>query len=87
LPSGISKTERDDEQTNVLVSQARLFCPPVNGDFYRIANLLNDTERTVVKRVRDFTEREIAPIIDDYWARTNFLSRSFQSSPRSKSAA
>jgi glutaryl-CoA dehydrogenase len=61
--------------------------PAVDGDFYRVANLLNDTERAVVKRVRDFMEREIAPIIDDYWGATNFLLRSFQSSPRSKSAA
>ena len=39
--------------------------PPIDGDFYRIGNLLNDTERAVVKRVRDFMEREVAPIIDD----------------------
>ena len=38
--------------------------PPVDGDFYRVANLLNDAESAVVKRVRDFMEREIAPIID-----------------------
>ena len=31
--------------------------PPVNGDFYRIADLLDPTERAVVKRVRDFMEK------------------------------
>jgi glutaryl-CoA dehydrogenase len=46
--------------------------PPVDGDFYRIANLLDDSESAIVKRVRDFMEREIAPIIDDYWARDKF---------------
>src|SRR5262249_26530196 len=46
--------------------------PPINGDFYRVANLLDDKESAVVKRVRDFMEREIAPIIDDYWARDKF---------------
>jgi glutaryl-CoA dehydrogenase len=46
--------------------------PAIDGDFYRVANLLSDTERAVVKRVRDFMEREIAPIIDDYWARDKF---------------
>lgn len=46
--------------------------PPINGDFYRVANLLDDKEGAVVKRVRDFMEREIAPIIDDYWARDKF---------------
>ena len=60
--------------------------PPINGDFYHIANLLDDKEDAVVKRVRDFMEREIAPIIDDYWARDKFPLRSFQSSPRWESA-
>jgi len=46
--------------------------PPVDGDFYRIANLLDDSESAIVKRVRDFMELEIAPIIDDYWARDKF---------------
>src|SRR3974377_253512 len=46
--------------------------PPVDGDFYRISNVLNEDERAIVKRVRDFMELEIAPIIDDYWARDKF---------------
>jgi glutaryl-CoA dehydrogenase len=39
--------------------------PPVNGDFYKIADLLDPKERAVVKRVRDFMETEVAPIIED----------------------
>lgn len=39
--------------------------PPINGDFYEIANLLDPKERAVVKRVRDFMETEVAPIIED----------------------
>ena len=46
--------------------------PPVNGDFYRIADLLDPKERAVVKRVRDFMEAEVAPVIEDYWARDQF---------------
>ena len=46
--------------------------PPVNGDFYRITDLLDQKERAVVKRVRDFMEAEVAPIIEDYWARDQF---------------
>src|SRR5262249_3127308 len=46
--------------------------PPADGDFYWIANLLDDSESAIVKRVRDFMEREIAPIIDDYWTRDKF---------------
>ncbi|CEJ15031.1 Acyl-CoA dehydrogenase [bacterium YEK0313] len=46
--------------------------PPVNGDFYRMLHLLGEDERAVVRRVRDFMESEIAPIIEDYWARDAF---------------
>jgi hypothetical protein len=43
--------------------------PSIDGDFYRIANLLNDEERAVGHRVREFMEKEVAPIIEGYWAR------------------
>jgi len=37
--------------------------PPVEGDFYRIAAVLNDSERAPLKNVREFTEGVIAPVI------------------------
>src|SRR5262245_61592218 len=46
--------------------------PPVDGDFYQIADVLDPKERAVVKRVRDFMETEVAPIIEDYWGRDQF---------------
>jgi glutaryl-CoA dehydrogenase len=46
--------------------------PPVNGDFYKIVDVLDPKERAVVKRVRDFMETEVAPIIEDYWGRDQF---------------
>ena len=46
--------------------------PPVNADFYRIADLLDEKERAVAKRVREFMEREVAPIIEEYWGRDEF---------------
>ena len=46
--------------------------PPVDGDFYRIADLLDAKERALTRRVRDFMEAEVAPIIEDYWARDRF---------------
>ena len=58
--------------------------PPVNGDFYRIADLLDPKERAVVKRVRDFMEAEVAPIIEDYWARDQFPHEIIRSSRRSR---
>ena len=46
--------------------------PPIEGDFYRIAAVLNDSERALLKRVREFTEGVIAPVIEDYWSRDAF---------------
>jgi glutaryl-CoA dehydrogenase len=54
-------------------AKAREFVPPpIEGDFYRIADLLDPQERAIVKRVRRFMEVEVAPIIEDYWARDQF---------------
>ncbi|HEY0096508.1 MAG TPA: acyl-CoA dehydrogenase family protein, partial [Archangium sp.] len=43
--------------------------PEPDGDFYEIAGNLDDAERGVVARVRAFMEKEVAPIITDYWMR------------------
>src|SRR5277367_434004 len=63
----------DDTLADRAPVKARAYVPPpVNGDFYRIADLLDQKERAVVKRVRDFMEAEVAPVIEDYWARDQF---------------
>src|SRR6201982_3933501 len=46
--------------------------PPIEGDFYRIAAVMNDSERALLKRVREFTEGVVAPVIEDYWSRDAF---------------
>ena len=46
--------------------------PPIEGDFYRIAAVLNESERALLKRVREFTEGVVAPVIEDYWSRDAF---------------
>lgn len=46
--------------------------PPINGDFYGIATVLNDTERALVQRVRAFTEGVVAPVIEEFWSRDEF---------------
>ena len=46
--------------------------PPVDGDFYRMLDILNPQEQKIAKRVRDFMESEVAPVIEDYWARDKF---------------
>jgi glutaryl-CoA dehydrogenase len=63
----------DDTLADRAPAKARAYIPPpVNGDFYKIADLLEPEERAVVKCVRDFMEAEVAPVIEDYWARDQF---------------
>jgi glutaryl-CoA dehydrogenase len=45
--------------------------PPV-ADFYRIDDLLTDSEREIRDRVRMFSDKEVTPIINDYWERAEF---------------
>lgn len=44
----------------------------INSDFYRIDELLTDEQRIVRQAVRDFTDREIKPIMEDYAQRAEF---------------
>jgi hypothetical protein len=37
--------------------------PPVNGDLFRFADVLDERGRATVERVRRFVESEIAPFI------------------------
>ncbi len=53
-------------------SQDRPKLPPPNGDFYGFRSLLSDDEQAILKRVRDFAEREVAPIIDKHWIDATF---------------
>lgn len=46
--------------------------PPVNGDFYRITDIVSEDERKVVAKVRAFMEAEVAPIIEEFWMRDEF---------------
>ncbi len=45
---------------------------PATHDFYGLETLLTPEERELLMRVRDFMEREVAPIINDYWTRAKF---------------
>jgi glutaryl-CoA dehydrogenase len=46
--------------------------PPVDGDFYRITSVVSESERALLRRVRDFTEGVVAPVIEEYWGRDEF---------------
>ena len=45
---------------------------PASTDFYRIDDLLSDGEREVRDRVRTFCDKEVTPVINDYWERAEF---------------
>ena len=45
---------------------------PLPGDFYSYEELLSESERETVARLREFLRAEVAPIVDDYWARAEF---------------
>lgn len=60
---------------------------PLPGDFYACEDLLSGEERNKVQRIREFARTEIAPIVDDYWARAEFHSRSSTASVSSARSA
>jgi glutaryl-CoA dehydrogenase len=46
--------------------------PAPNGDFYDVASLLSPEENAIRLRVRDFMEREVAPIANECWLKGEF---------------
>src|SRR4051812_43129003 len=73
--SGLTIEPREEHMASPQVALAKKpsYAPPaVDGDFYKIANVLNDKERALIKRVREFTEAVVTPIIEEYWARDEF---------------
>src|SRR5437763_1437514 len=46
--------------------------PPVEGDFYDLAALLEEEDRLLLKRVRSFMEEHVAPVINVYWGKAEF---------------
>src|SRR6201989_804159 len=46
--------------------------PAPNSDFYYLYETLPAEELAVVKRVREFMETKVAPVITDYWVKDQF---------------
>ncbi len=42
------------------------------GDFYQLQETLPAADRALLADVRAFMEREVAPVINQYWTRTEF---------------
>ncbi len=46
--------------------------PEINGDFYELHLRLNEEDKALQLRVRDFMEKEIKPIVNYYWLHDEF---------------
>lgn len=46
--------------------------PEINGDFYELHLRLNEEDRAIQLKVREFMEREIKPIVNNYWLHDEF---------------
>jgi glutaryl-CoA dehydrogenase len=53
-------------------SSADALPPAVDGDFYKIGQLVGSADQALLRRVRAFAEEKVAPIINRYWGRAEF---------------
>jgi glutaryl-CoA dehydrogenase len=44
----------------------------LSSDFFGFENLLSQQEHEIISRVREFLRTQVAPIVNDYWARGEF---------------
>jgi glutaryl-CoA dehydrogenase len=54
------------------MSVAKKALPQVEGDFYQILSTFSEEDQALVRRVQDFMENEVTPIINHYWTREEF---------------
>ena len=52
------------------VNQKQL--PAPDSDFYRLTEVLSEADRATLKRVRQYMESSVAPIINSHWAEDSF---------------
>ena len=46
--------------------------PAVDGDFYKVAQLVNAEDQALLRHVRAFADERVAPVINRYWGRAEF---------------
>src|SRR5258706_14712212 len=46
--------------------------PTPDSDFYRMTETLSESDRAILKRVRQYMEGTVAPIINAHWAEDTF---------------
>ncbi|KAM1198464.1 hypothetical protein ACFX2H_009810 [Malus domestica] len=47
-------------------------CPPCTSDYYQIDDLLTPEEQAIRLRVRECMEKDVAPIMAEYWEKAEF---------------
>ncbi len=69
----------DDQQLSGLMkmlnhtgSSKKKELPLIDGDFYHLGRSLNEEERALQLKVRDFMEKEVKPIANKYWLKAEF---------------
>lgn len=72
-----SVARMDDNQLNGLMKMLtsrgnKKKLPPVDGDFYDISSRLSAEDRALQLKVRAFMEKEIQPIVNEYWLKAEF---------------
>ncbi|SEL30290.1 acyl-CoA dehydrogenase family protein [Parapedobacter koreensis] len=78
LPKAMeSFSQLDDKQLKGLMKmleggEPKKELPPINSDFYELHLRLDDEDRALQLRVREFMEREIRPLVNHYWLRDEF---------------
>lgn len=75
LMSGFSKL--DDKQLSGLMKmldpkKTKKELPPIDGDFYDIYHTLSPEHREIQLKVRAFMEKEVKPIVNNYWLHDEF---------------
>jgi alkylation response protein AidB-like acyl-CoA dehydrogenase len=58
--------------TAIKPAAARKPLPAPNSDFYQIVETLSTDERAILKKVRDFMDSKVAPVINKYWVEDAF---------------
>ena len=71
--------ELDENQLNGLIKmlskkgkKSAVDLPAIDGDFYDFDLKLSQEERDIQLKVRNFMEKEVAPIANDNWKRAEF---------------
>nr|WP_295870224.1 acyl-CoA dehydrogenase family protein [uncultured Chitinophaga sp.] len=72
-----SVAKMDDNQLNGLMKMltsrgSKKKLPPIDGDFYDISSRLTAEDRALQLKVRAFMEKEIQPIVNEYWLKAEF---------------